>query len=543
MNLHKLVKTAAATVIGAAAIFTSATTLAYSDVPAGHWAEETIDRITQTGVMQGRGNDIFGLGDSITRGEFAAMLVRLMGWQPISADTPSFSDTAADSWYTGAINTLAANDVVSGSTFRPEDNITRGEMAVMLIKALGYDNIAQSITSSSFSDVTQDIGYIETARDLGIITGKSETVFDPTGTALREEAAAMMMRLYDKYYSRLSEIHGFYAISSWSQRDIAAQMDSVSFGWSTLEYTDDGNVYLNTSSDNGNAWYIPDGYEDAVSYLKQNGVSENFAVTMTDSDDCKEILLDAENRSEAVRLLTDISADYDGITIDFEGMKGADLKNGLNEFTAELKASIGNKLLYVAVHPVLKNSSEYYDAYDYRTLGEYADKIILMAHDYAAYTMPESLLNTDFISTPVTPFDEVYHALKCVTDPDTGVADTNKIQLALSLSSTAAWETENGMISNPESIHPAMTTVASRLAQPDTEINYSATYRNPYAYYSTEDGRRILIWYEDSRSVKDKIELARMFGINSISIWRIGEIENADPSIHMDIWNTILSEK
>ena len=543
MNLHKLVKTAAATVIGAAAIFTSATALAYSDVPAGHWAEETIDRITQTGVMQGRGNDIFGLGDSITRGEFAAMLVRLMGWQPISSDTPSFSDTAADSWYTESINTLAANDVVSGNTFRPEDNITRGEMAVMLIKALGYDNIAQSITSSSFSDVTQDIGYIETARDLGIITGKSDTVFDPAGTALREEAAAMMMRLYDKYYSRLSEIHGFYAISSWAQRDIAAQMDSVSFGWSTLEYTDDGNVYLNTSSDNGNAWYIPDGYEDAVSYLKQNGVSENFAVTMTNSDDCKEILLDEENRSEAVRLLTDISADYDGITIDFEGMKGADLKNGLNEFTAELKASIGNKLLYVAVHPVLKNSSEYYDAYDYRALGEYADKIILMAHDYAAYTMPESLLNTDFISTPVTPFDEVYHALKCVTDPDNGVADTNKIQLALSLSSTAAWETENGMISNPESIHPAMATVASRLAQPDTEINYSATYRNPYAYYSTEDGRRILIWYEDSRSVKDKIELARMFGINSISIWRIGEIENADPSIHMDIWNTILSEK
>ena len=166
-----------------------------------------------------------------------------------------------------------------------------------------------------------------------------------------------------------------------------------------------------------------------------------------------------------------------------------------------------------------------------------------MAHDYAAYTMPDSLLNTDFISTPVTPFDEVYHALKCITDPLTGVADTSKIKLALSLSSTAAWETENGMISNPQSIHPAMETVVSRLSQTDTEINYSDTYRNPYAWYSTEDGKRILIWYEDSRSVKDKIELARMFGINSISIWRIGEITNAGADIYMDIWDTILSEK
>ena len=133
--------------------------------------------------------------------------------------------------------------------------------------------------------------------------------------------------------------------------------------------------------------------------------------------------------------------------------------------------------------------------------------------------------------------------MKCITDPLTGVADTSKIKLALSLSSTAAWETENGMISNPQSIHPAMETVVSRLSQTDTEINYSDTYRNPYAWYSTEDGKRILIWYEDSRSVKDKIELARMFGINSISIWRIGEITNAGADIYMDIWDTILSEK
>ena len=166
-----------------------------------------------------------------------------------------------------------------------------------------------------------------------------------------------------------------------------------------------------------------------------------------------------------------------------------------------------------------------------------------MAHDYAAYTMPESLLNTDFTATPVTPFDEIYYALSRITDPETGVADTSKISLGLSLSSTAAWETTDGKISDPQSIHPSMATVTARLAQPDTEIYYSETYRNPYAWYSTEDGRRILIWYEDSRSVSDKIELARMFGINSISIWRIGEISNAGADIHMDIWNTILSEK
>ena len=542
MIFYKLIKTAAASVLGAAAVFASASALAYTDVPSGHWAESVINEASAAGIMQGRDNGEFGLGDSIKRSEFAAMLVRLMGWEKGTSIT-GFSDVSQGSWYFGDVSALAAHGAVSGGMFRPEDDITRREMAVMLIKALGYDNIAAAQDRSSFSDVSSDSGYIETARDLGIINGKTDTQFDPDGFALREEGAAMMMRLYTKYYSRLSEIHGFYAISSWGQRELAAQMDSVSFGWSRLEYTDSGEVDLNTTTDNGNVWYIPDGWEDAVSYIKDSGAVENFAVTMTDQDDSRAILLNAENRSAAISALTDAADGFDGITIDFEGMKGEELKNGLNEFMRELRSALGDKQLYIAVHPVLKNSSEYYDAYDYRTLGEYADRVILMAHDYAAYTMPDSLLNTDFISTPVTPFDEIYYALREITDPQTGVADTAKIQLALSLPSNAAWETENGRITDPQSIHPATDTVMKRLAQSDTEINYSDTYRDPYAWYSTEDGQRILIWYEDSRSVRDKIKLARMFGINSISIWRIGEIQNGSADIYMDVWDTILSEK
>lgn len=540
MILRKLIKTTAAAAAGAA-VLASASALAYSDVPSGHWAESVIADAAEAGIMQGRDNGEFGLGDSIKRSEFAAMLVRLMGWEKSGASA-GFSDVPSGSWYVGDVNTLAAHGAVSGGTFRPDDNITRREMAVMLIKALGYDNIAASQSESPFSDVSEDAGYIETARALGIINGRSDTEFDPEGQALREEGAAMMMRLHSKYYSRLSEIHGFYAISSWQQREMAAQMDSVSFGWGRLEYTDSG-LRLNTASDNGNVWSIPDGWEDAVSYLKDSGVTENFAVTMTDQDDCRAILLNEENRAAAISALTAAAEDFDGITIDFEGMKGEELKNGLNEFMRALREALGNKQLYIAVHPVLKNSSEYYDAYDYRTLGEYADRVILMAHDYAAYTIPDELLNTEFTATPVTPFDEIFHALKAAADPQTGVADTSKLQLALSLPSTAAWETENGRITDPQSIHPAMDTVMTRLAQTDTEIHYSDVYRNPYARYSTEDGRKILIWYEDSRSVKDKIELARMFGINSVSIWRIGEIANGSPDIHMDIWDTILSEK
>ena len=521
-------------------MYPAAMAASYTDVPSDHWAIEVINQAADAGIMQGRDNGEFGLGDTIKRCEFAAMLVRMMKWDKSTAEISAFTDSNSSDWYFSDVNTLAERNIYSESTFRPNDNITRREMAVMLVKALGYDELAKSEKNTVFGDVTTDAGYIAVAYNLGIINGKSETVFDPEGSALREEGAAMMMRMYNKYYSLLDELHGFYAISSWGQKEIAAQMDSVSFGWSRLQYTDDGKVHLNQTTEGGNDWCIPSGYEDALDYVMNGGASANLAVTMTDIEDCKAILLNEENRKEAISQLKDEVQIYNGITVDFEGMKGTELKEGLNQFIKELKEALGNKTLYVAVHPVLKNSSEYFDAYDYKTLGEYADKIILMAHDYAAYTLPENLLNTDFIATPVTPFDEVYTALKAITNPVTGVQDKEKIVFAVSTASTTAWNTTDKKITDGKSIHPALDTVEKRLAQSDTEITYSEKYKNPYAFYTTEDGQQILLWYEDSRSIEDKITLAKMFGINSLSIWRIGAIPEGSAEQYMDVWETII---
>ena len=514
----------------------------YADVPDEHWATAVINEAAEAGIMYGRDDGTFGLGDTVKRSEFAAMLVRLMKWDKSVSAISLFSDVQSDKWYFADINTLADHNVFNEEEFRPNDNITRREMAVMLVKALGYSELAQSETSSVFNDVSTDEGYISVAYTLGIINGKSDTMFDPEGPALREEGAAMMMRMYNKYYSSLNEIHGFYAISSWGQKEMAAQMDSVSFGWSRLQYTDDNVVLLNQTSDGGNDWCVPDGSQNAIDYMRENGVSINLAVTMTDTEDCNVILLNSENRSEAIRQILSASDNFDGITIDFEGMKGTELKEGLNEFVKELKTMLGNKKLYIAVHPVLKHSNEYFDAYDYKTLGDYADRIILMAHDYAAYTLPDNLINTNFIATPVTPFDEVFTALKAITNPITGVSDKSKIQLAISTASTTAWNTTDKRITDNTAIHPSIDTVQKRLAQNDTEITYSQAYKNPYAFYNTESNQQILLWYEDSRSVKDKINLAKMFGIKSVSIWRIGTVANGNSEQYMDIWNTIISE-
>ena len=148
----------------------------YSDVPADHWAAEYINKATQLGLINGMGNGLFGTGQNVTRAQFAAMLVRLFAWQTQTPKTPSFSDNQDKSkWYYSDIETALANGAVTKDTaaFRPNVDITREEMAVMLVRALGYETLAASASGYGvpFTDVTQNVGYITLAYNFGMIKG------------------------------------------------------------------------------------------------------------------------------------------------------------------------------------------------------------------------------------------------------------------------------------------------------------------------------------------------------------------------------------
>ena len=175
----------------------------YSDVPGGHWAAGSVERATELGLFQGTGGGKFGLGRPISRAAFATALMRLFGWEEVRPGKPSYTDVARDSWYYGAVETLLANDAVaaSGHEFRPEDDLTRGEMASMLVRGLGYTSSLAETASSygvPFSDVTVNRGFITMAYDLGLMKGKDGGRFDPDAPATREQAAAVLVRVHDQ---------------------------------------------------------------------------------------------------------------------------------------------------------------------------------------------------------------------------------------------------------------------------------------------------------------------------------------------------------
>ena len=535
-----------------AALAAPVSAAAYTDTD-GHWAASTIEKARQYGLMVGDGSGAFYPDTYLNRASFVTILCQMFGWDAVESASPSYLDCDAGHWAYGYVEAARQHDVTDrGGFFRPDDYITREEMAIMLVRALGYDTLAQDLGDLSlpFDDVERNQGYIAIAYDIGMITGVAgpdgSLKFLPTTSAKREEAAAMLVRVYERYTSRVEWLHGFYAFSSYSQIALAREMDAVSLGWARMEYTADGPT-LNSTSSGGNEWVKPSDSTLATSYFEQNQVPYNLnvyasaadSITLSDgttTSTVAAVVSTPQARTQAVNALVDAASDYAGLTIDFEALKGDTLKADYVTFMEELRTALPeDKTLYVCVQP-----DTWYTGFDYHGLGEVCDKVILMAHDYQWTSIPTSYLGTANTDSPVTPFPQIYEALRDITDPVTGVSDVSKVALAISFGTAGFHIDADGRLLDTTIYHPAQDTLTARLAQADTQVTYSEHYRNPYAIYTTEDGERYKVWYENEQSVLDKIELARMFGITGVSLWRLGNITAATG---YDVWSAVESAR
>jgi len=132
-------------------------------------------------------------------------------------------------------------------------------------------------------------------------------------------------------------------------------------------------------------------------------------------------------------------------------------------------------------------------------------------------------------------------ALAAITDPNTGVADRSKIALAISFTSVGLKLDKDGKLAETTIYSPAPDTIVGRLRQSDTVRGWDDTAATPYADYTAE-GDRYRLWYEDARSVSAKMQLARMFGVGGVSLWRLGTIPNyGDAGLDYDVWSAVLA--
>jgi len=178
----------------------------FNDI-ANHWARDEILKMYAQGVVNGVGNGQFAPNYNITRAQFAAILVRALGLSLDNgyANGDIFNDVNGIDWFASAVAAAYNAGIVRGynGTFRPNDEVSRQEMAIMLMTALGFmglenDNYADL---SSFSDVSliADWAYnaVSGAVGAGLMSGVGNGEFSPQTSATRAQATVVISRLLD----------------------------------------------------------------------------------------------------------------------------------------------------------------------------------------------------------------------------------------------------------------------------------------------------------------------------------------------------------
>lgn len=175
----------------------------FRDLDTTKWYHEAIDTMLREGLMNGTGNGLFEPNGTLTRAMLVTILWRSEGKPAASAQT-SFTDVPAGAYYAEAVRWAAANGVVKGvssTEFGPYKNITRQELVTILWRLAakkGLNTSNAGLTVPEFADRSQIAAWAAEAMSWGctrgILTGKSANRVDPTGTATRAEAAAMIVR-------------------------------------------------------------------------------------------------------------------------------------------------------------------------------------------------------------------------------------------------------------------------------------------------------------------------------------------------------------
>ncbi|MFC0215827.1 Ig-like domain repeat protein [Paenibacillus chartarius] len=177
----------------------------YDDVNQ-HWSLPSVEKLTKLGVLNGYPEGGFEPDDQITRAEFAAMIDRAfvdMASRQVTLNEEQFAEfnDINDHWSTNNLKKLVAVGVLTGyedGTIRPEQTITRQEMALMITRVLNAYILNRDTSNVPFTDLGQAFGAeaIKKATALGIFTGKTAQTFDPNGGATRAESIQTIINTY-----------------------------------------------------------------------------------------------------------------------------------------------------------------------------------------------------------------------------------------------------------------------------------------------------------------------------------------------------------
>ena len=308
----------------------------------------------------------------------------------------------------------------------------------------------------------------------------------PTSTPTNTPAISAGKPWVLGYYTQYS------ANSVTSQSSLAANLSTIS-AIAPLWYTYRANGSLHRM-----------GYNRAFvrGYAAAHGIGVYPLVTNAGTNDT--ILTNPTIRNQVVASLTQLAIQdhYPGFNIDFEGLNYWD-RQGMSAFVIALANKLHplGKVVTVAVIPKTV-TDPYGRAYNFRTLGQYADKVVLMTYDYHDIGSPAG---------PVAPIGWVTQAV----DYALTRMPAQKIVLGL-----AAYGYNWGSNGTTVEVHDLQ---AVHLAATEgVPVQWNSTYKESTFHY-TSGGITHTVWFENGYSDAAKIALATANHLGGVAIWRLGD--------------------
>ncbi len=176
----------------------------FYDVLPDHLFYSHIEAIAERGITQGCSHDfpLFCPDVDITRGQVAAFISRAIGDIPEYTDgRQSYPDVPPGYTFYHNIEHLTELGIVQGYSdgyFRPDEPVTRSQIAIMVVRGLGHLGVTcPSEHTASFSDVPPghpDYAYIQCLKDLNISSGYSDGTYRPDESISRGGSAKFMDR-------------------------------------------------------------------------------------------------------------------------------------------------------------------------------------------------------------------------------------------------------------------------------------------------------------------------------------------------------------
>ena len=172
----------------------------FIDVAPNAWYKDAVQYAYAGGLMTGVSANEFAPDATTTRGMIVSMLARLEGVE--SANDAGFADVEGE-WYATAVNWAASVGVVNGyedNTFRPNDAITREQLAAILMNYAAYkgEDVSARASLDAYSDAenvsTWATDTMQWAVAKGLLTGVTADTLQPQGAATRAQVAAISQR-------------------------------------------------------------------------------------------------------------------------------------------------------------------------------------------------------------------------------------------------------------------------------------------------------------------------------------------------------------